>query len=247
MSNNWSKIAVASGVAAATACLFYYIFKGDDEEGDEFESYKHGYDSSTNKVDQMSRSAVLDLLNKISASQDATKNLMLSLIDDLLNDKCKDTLLDVYERALPLIPADPLETLGMTIFDLDHIVERYQHDPLVRESIIKIMNIPDSQDDNVNISVEEILDVHEFMFTQLEALVKTYKNLPNKESLDKKCITVTLQSIVSAKVEKKFGYNTASIDKAVLKNHEELSMNTQFARLTMQMQSEMSEITGIYT
>ncbi|XP_953306.1 uncharacterized protein TA10615 [Theileria annulata] len=244
---NWAKTAIASGVVAAAAVLLYYVFKNDDEEEEEYDSYKQTFNSSTmstSRVEKMTRKECFDLLKKIADSQDETKNLMATLVDDILNGRLPSKILDVYQRALPAIPNDPLESRGLTLFDLDHLVDKYQNDPSIRECILNIMNMAPTEGDDENISLDELIKVHEYMLAELGKMVSSYRKMPNKDSLDKKALTVALQALISAKVQDKFGYSYSSIDRAVIKNHTDLSMNTKFARLTMQMQSEMSEITG---
>lgn len=192
----------------------------------------------------MSKKECFELLKKIASTQDETKKLMVVLVDELLAKTLKLNMVDVYERCLPHIPVDPLESSGLTLFDLDHVVDKYQNDHSIRDCILSIMNVVPQDDDEASLPIEELIKVHEFMLSELEALVSAYKKMPHRESMDKKALTLSLQAIISAKVQEKFGYNYSLVDKSVIKNHSELSMNTKFARLTMQMQSEMSEITG---
>lgn len=243
---NWTKTAIASGVVAAAAVLLYFVFRNDEEE-EEYDSYKQTFNSSaasTSRVEKMSRKECFDLLKKIAESQDETKKLMGTLVDEVLAGKLAAKMVEVYERALPAIPPDPLEARGMTLFDLDHLVDKYQNDPAIRDCILNIMNVVPQDEEEVNVSIEQLIKVHEFMLNELGKLVSAYKKMPNKDELDKKALMLAVQALISARVQTKFGYSYLLIDKAIVKNHSELSMNTKFARLTMQMQSEMSEITG---
>ncbi|UKJ89880.2 hypothetical protein MACJ_003134 [Theileria orientalis] len=244
---NWTKTVIASGLFAATAVFLYYLFKNDDEEPEEFDSYKQSHTPpalSTTRAEKISKKECIELLKKIADSQDETKALMATVVDELLSKKLKSSLIDVYQRCCASIPPDPLESEGLTLFDLDHVVDRYQNDPAIRDSIVKIMTIVPPEDGDPVLSIEEIIRIHEFMLSELEGIVASYKSLPNRESLEKKVLTLAVQTLISSRVQQKFGYKYTLVDKSVIKNHSELSMNTRFARLNMQMQSEMSEMTG---
>lgn len=249
---SWLKTFAATGVVAAAACLVYYAFKDDEDvadQGEEEDLYKKEDGShsglSSSKVDRMTRQDCLELLSKIIISQEQTKKLMSGLVSGLLDGTCEETLEAVYELTKPDLPPDPLEAKGLSLFDLDYLVDRFQNDSTVRETIMKIMNMPLTDDlDDVELSCDEILEIHEFMLSELETMVAYYRTMPDRELFDKKSLTVAMQALISAKVQRRYGISHGKIDRAVIRNHSELTMNNKFSRLTMQMQTQMAEITG---
>ncbi|KAK2194448.1 hypothetical protein BdWA1_001711 [Babesia duncani] len=254
MKSGIKKTLFYTGAAAAAGYLLYLLFKDDQDSEDEADLYQGdlgGAPRMSNKsATTMSRKECLDLLSKIVASQDKARELMNSLVESILASNFGESLWDLYSRVLPSVPLDPLEARGLTLFDLDFLVERYQNDPAVREYIVKIMNIPqvdpNTEPSEVQVTVQEVVAIHEYMLQQLQHYIQEFRAIPNHDELDKKVVTVTLQALISAKVQEQFKITHTALDRAIIHHHGELSMNQHFTRLTMHMQSEMAEVTGLY-
>ncbi|KAK1932910.1 hypothetical protein X943_001352 [Babesia divergens] len=250
MAINYPKTLAITGAVGLVAYFIYYLLQDDDKD-EEYDIYKKDYDlpgsmAANTAVEKMSRNDVLDLLAKIAASQEKAKTLLAKLVKSIISNNFADSMEDIYNRIVKDVPVDPLKARGLTLFDLDYLVERYQSDMAVREHIMKMIHIPpaESEGDDVDIGPDEIVIVYEFMLDELQRLQAAEKPLAAQPNVNANAASLTVQAIVAAKVQNKFGYTSVQIDRAITKNQAELGMNTRFARLAMQIQSEMTEITG---
>jgi hypothetical protein len=144
-------------------------------------------------------------------------------------------------------PEDPLERYGLSMNDFDQLLSKYQSDPEVRNGIAKIMGVPDSDRGNDKTSTAKasrVVEVHCFMEEELSKVVKYFNKLNNKDSYDVKLVTLAAQAIVGAKVEERFGWTSEDIERVVLKNHEELAKDQEFAKVNQKMRQTMNELVG---
>nr|BAN65847.1 conserved hypothetical protein [Babesia bovis] len=250
MGYNYTKALAMTGAAAAAAWLVYYFLKDDNQE-DENDLFKKEYDPSdmaaaSKVVEKMTKTDVIDLLAKIAANQDKAKSLLQTLVSEIMGSDFKDTMLDVYHRVVKDVPNDPLKARGLTLFDLDYLVERYQNDPTVRSHIMAMINLPtgETPEDEHDIVPDEIVNVYKFMLKELQDIQTTQQPLTMQPNLNSNAASIAVQAIIAAKVQKKFGYTSMQIDRAITRHQAELGMNTKFARFAMQIQTEMTEITG---
>ncbi|CAE7317756.1 SGR1, partial [Symbiodinium necroappetens] len=79
---------------------------------------------------------------------------------------------------------------------------------------------------------------------EVEKLVQQFKSLKSQATYDSKTVTLTAQAMVGAKVEEKFDLTSEDIERAVVRYHEELATNKEFASVNMQMQKAMSYLMG---
>merc|ERR1719282_637765 len=99
------------------------------------------------------------------------------------------------------------------MMEFDQLLDKHQGDPHVREAIAKIMGAPSSNDGAKSweeqnrlrsITVEKIIDVHNYMLEQLEATVQQFERLPGKDKYEMKTVTIVAQAIVGSKIEARF-------------------------------------------
>lgn len=241
MANSWSRLLTITATAVGAACLLHYLLSDNPI----FASATSA--PSRNRAQDMTKAECIELLKGIVKSQEETKIVMKKLTSDLINNPLR--LEQVYTKASQMQPEDPMEQWGVTVIDLDHLIEKYQHDPIVKDYILKIMNSPGINDttlsDDVrNITISQILAIHEYMLSELESVVREFKSLQNRQTMEIKTLTIAAQAIVAAKVEEKFNLTSDQVESAVIINHAELTASHAFTRLTMQMQTEMSELIG---
>ncbi|GIX61532.1 uncharacterized protein BcabD6B2_09670 [Babesia caballi] len=250
MNFKYTKALAMTGAAAAVAWIVYYLMQDDDQE-DESDLYKKDYlasdaASSNSVVEKMTRTDVLELLAKIAASQEKAKALLKDLVREIMSNDFSETMEELYQRIVKDVPVDPLKAKGLNLFDLDYLVERYQNDPAVRTHIMQMINVPasDNKEDDVDIAPDDIVAVYEFMLGELQNLQATQPPLTAQPQVNTNAASLAVQAIIAAKVQSRFGYTSVQIDRAITKNQGELGMNTKFARLAMQIQSEMTELAG---
>ncbi|KAK1444443.1 hypothetical protein BgAZ_103490 [Babesia gibsoni] len=252
MGNNYTKTFALAGAAGLLAYFVYYLLQEDDDDRDEDDDmYKKGYDLSgtmaaNTVVESMSRADVLDLLAKIAASQEKAKSVLKTLVTRIIDNDFTESMEEIYKNILPDVPVDPLKAKGLSLFDLDYLVERHQNDMAVREHIMKMIHMPPTEEEGeqVDINPDKIVQVYEFMLEELQSLQSNENPLASQPDVNANAASLTVQAIVAAKVQTKFGYTSVQIDRAITKHQAELGMNTKFSRLAMQIQSEMTEITG---
>jgi hypothetical protein len=155
------------------------------------------------------------------------------------------TFEQVYQRVKARQPRDPLEKRGLSIQDFDAMLDTHQNDDEVKKVITEIMTAgsvkPGAQ---TPVPISDIIQVHEFMCKELQQIVEDYKKLENKDSYEKKTLTIAAQAIVASRVQKTYNYTSEQIEACVLANHEKLSQDAKFTTLSIQMQQTMGQLIG---
>lgn len=241
----WQKLLLAAGGAAGLAAVVYYLLK-EDPSGSPQLLESTDQKKSGVAVEDISKEQVRKILQEIISSQDQVKGNLKGLTQELIKEKL--TFEETYKKVKEVEPEDPLEKHGLTMMDFDQLLERHQSDPTIREAITKIMGAPNPNTCEMekvkSITVDKLIDVHNFMLTQLEKFNSDFQALPNKASYDMKTVTITAQAIVGSKIEQKFGITSDVIESAVLLHHGELAQHQRFAQINMSIQSTMAKLMG---
>ncbi|CEM32678.1 unnamed protein product [Vitrella brassicaformis CCMP3155] len=238
---------IAGGAAAAVGGLVWYLLKDDKEEVAEKEA-KDPEKKLT--VDTATKGQVVEILNEILKSQEKMKGIMKELTTSMV--KANVAFEEAYQRVKNVQPSDPLERYGLSMTDFDQLLDRYQNDPAVRESIAQIMGAggpagtsgPISQKAH-SLQKDVIIKVHQFMLQELRSIVEQFQKLGNKSSYDMRTVTIAAQALVGAKVEEKFNLTSEDIEGAVLLNHAQLAVDPEFGRINVQMQDTMTHLMGM--
>jgi len=236
-------LVLAAGGAAGVAAVVYFLLKEESDAGTLLpgEKKKAGV-----AVDEITKEQVRKILQEIINSQEQMKGYLKELTQELLKDKL--TFEQTYKKVKEVQPDDALEKYGLSMTDFDQLLEKYQSDPNVREAITKIMGAPNPNslhsEKVQSITVEKIIDVHEFMLAQLKKLNEDFQALPNKSSYDQKTVTITAQAIVGSTIEQKFGLTSEDIESAVHQHHTELLRHQQFASININIQHTMTKLIG---
>lgn len=242
------------GAAAAGGAVLYYLMKESDSEdkgspATNTSARATGTSSvaasnSKPNVEDIKKETVQRILEDIIKSQEQMKVHMKALTKELLTKQLNFD--QIYQRVREVQPKDPLEDHGLSMCQFDSILDRYQSDPTIRESIAKIMGAPDpsnaATDKVQSITVQKIIEVHTFMHEELSKLVDHVQALPQKDDLDMKTVTIAAQAIVGSKMEEKFSITSEEIEMAVLQYHTMLATDQNFAQLNMQIQNTMSKL-----
>ncbi|CDR96785.1 hypothetical protein, conserved [Babesia bigemina] len=239
------------GAAAALAYVVYYFIKeANDEEEEEGDLYKGESRTILSKpsanLEGMTRMDVLNLLKKIMQSQEKAKTMLRSLVQEIIDNDFSETVDGLYRRIVNDVPVDPLKSKGLTLLDLDYLVERYQGDYEIRTQIIEMISQPaaEQEEDDVDIPSEVVISIYEYMLAELQGLQTRQQPMTTLPDLNVSAASLAVQAIIAAKVQKKFGYTPVQVDRSVTRNQAELGMSNKFARLAIQIQSEMTDLTG---
>jgi hypothetical protein len=229
------KVAIATGVTLAVAALATYLFRKES-----------GKSASSKKVlsaDEISKAQLLRILEEIHVAHEkmrlVTKKLSAAILASKLNFE------QTYQRVIESQPEDPLEKYGLSMMDFDRLLEREQYDPEVRESLSKLMASPEpaSLDSTKDLSLAQVLEIHRFILTELQTIVKDVSSLSG--SYDSKTVMIAAQAIVGAHVEGKFGASGDDVEVATSKLSMPLSGNAEFNSLNLQIQQVMTELMTI--
>jgi hypothetical protein len=232
MGFDWGKIVLVAGGTAAVGALVYYLLR-DEAAGTE----------GGKSAGEMTKEDLLKLLHEIVESQSDMSNLMKEVTDVVMKESL--TFEQVYERVKSRQPRDPLEKRGLSIQDFDRLLDEHQNDTEIKTVIAEIMTAGNVKPGAANpVPIGDIIKVHEFMCTELQEIVKEYKKLDNKDSYEKKTLTIAAQAVVASRVQKNYGYTSEQIEACVLTNHELLSQDSHFTSLSVQMQQTMGQLLG---
>jgi len=243
---NWKKLLVAAGGAAAVGAVAYYLLKADAGASKQASSDVAGKAQGGVKVDEVTKEQVQQILQEIIRSQEQMKGYMKTLTAELVKEQL--SFEQTYNKVKEVKPDDPLEKYGLSMMDFDQLLDVHQSDPKVRDAIAKIMGAPDpssgASERVRSITVPVIIDVHTFMLEQLEQLNSDFQALPNQASFDMKTVTITAQAIVGSKIEQKFGISSEDIESAVLTYHTTLATHQEFASINIKIQHTMTKLMG---
>ncbi|KAF4684751.1 hypothetical protein FOZ60_007352 [Perkinsus olseni] len=257
-----TKVLIGAGVAAVAGVGLYYLFREDQDAAtttskDEQQQQASGTTTTTTAaakvdIDKISKAQVLEIMKAILASQDEMKQTMKVLTRDLAAAQAKgDTealqFQNVYKKVQAVQPKDPLETYGLSMMEFDQLLDREQNDPQIRECIVEIMGgkIPEGgAQPTKQLSVKQIISIHEFMLQQLDRIVTEFSAMPEsvRVNFDMKTVTIAAQAIVGSAVENKFSVSSDDIESAVMLNHAQLSVSQQFANINIKMQETMTKL-----
>eukprot|EP00927_Polykrikos_kofoidii_P075381 TRINITY_DN71566_c0_g1_i1.p1 TRINITY_DN71566_c0_g1~~TRINITY_DN71566_c0_g1_i1.p1 ORF type:complete len:252 (-),score=60.03 TRINITY_DN71566_c0_g1_i1:211-966(-) len=244
----WKKAILFAGGAAGACAVLYYLLKVDSSSSARVVVDRELKDAANvdAKVDTISREQVQQILNEIIQSQAHIKSFMKELTKDLLSTSL--SFEETYRRVKEAQPRDPLEKYGLSMMDFDQLLDKHQSDPAVRSAIANLMGAPNLESVNSkrvqDISVKEILDIHQFMLEELEHLVKYFEGVSDKRSYDFRTLTIAAQAIVASKVEARFKVTSEDIETAVLMHHGELVTNEDFSNANMRIQQTMGKLKG---
>jgi len=248
---DWKKLLLAAGGTAGVCALVYYLLRKEDagerstrslDEDEKRKDVKRGKP----RVEEITKEQVQQVLQEIIQSQDQMKTYMKDLTKELSSKQM--TFEQTYQRVKEVQPNDPLEKYSLSMMDFDQLLDKHQSDPAVRDAIAKIMGVPPPfgtvSGKVQTITVQKILDVHQFMLEELDKLVKYFQDVSNKGSYDMKTVTIAAQAIIGSKVEQKFGVTSEDIESAVQMHHTVLATDREFEQINVKLQHTMGMLMG---
>lgn len=235
MKTEWKQMLLIAGGAAATGVALYYLLREDGADRRERES-----DPKKLTKNEATKEQVLMVLRDILTTQEKMKGLMKKFTQKFVEEDC------TFEEACTMVskqhPEDPLRRYGLSMTDFDGLLDKFQQDPEVKDSVLSIMgsaSAPTPTPQAYQISKERLIEVHEFMRDELQNLAGEAGSWPK---VDNKVLTLAAQAYVGAKVQKKFGLTGEDIEGAVLLNHKELASNAAFTLVNMAIQKTMNDL-----
>eukprot|EP00920_Eleutheroschizon_duboscqi_P032563 GHVT01078601.1.p1 GENE.GHVT01078601.1~~GHVT01078601.1.p1 ORF type:complete len:244 (+),score=51.10 GHVT01078601.1:264-995(+) len=235
----WRQALLIAGGGIAAAGVLYYLLRDDGGAADE------GKEEGTGKkldIAKFNQKEVLEILKAIQSSQDKMKDIMKDLIKEILEKKLDFEA--TYRRVLEVQPRDPLEEYGLHMDEFDQLLEKFQHEPNVRDAIVTIMGHQPSTPPTVSISKDKVLEVHEFMQKELKKLVVQFQQQSDTSHYEMKNVTIAAQALVGARVQETFAYSSEDMEGAVMLHHRELSVDPRFSSINVEIQGTMTQLMG---
>jgi len=240
-----AKLLLAAGGAAGVAAVMFCLLK-DEVPASAGKATSASIASRPVKAADMSKAQLLVVLRDITSSQDAMRVQMKTLTKEL---RGKQTSFDeTYKRVKAVQPDDPLERHGLTMIDLDSLIQKHQNDPQVMNGVQAIMGDPSANaqpgaNPGKVADVKTLVGVHKSMLQELEKVTSmVLGDSSNKSKYDMKTVTLAAQAVVGAKLEESWGLTSEDIERAVIANHEELTVNEEFAAININVQACMQKL-----
>lgn len=241
-----SKIAIGATLAAASVGAAYYLFRKEesavvaksDAKVSEGQKSLLKLDAKKVTIEQL-----LSMMDKIIESQNAMKGVMKGISEEITVNNLSFT--QAYELVGKKQPVDPMEELGISMSDFDQLLDKYQEDPRVLDSIARIMGPSEedmADDDGKILTVKELVAIHQFMLDELMQISAEVKK--GQTLTDARTTTATAQVLVGARVESKFKVSSPAVERSVMVHQNQLATNHQFATINMMMQQAMTELMG---
>jgi hypothetical protein len=241
-----TKVAICATAAVASAGVLYYLFRKDEvavaASGSEVSASEVKNQMQKLNPANVTVEDLLVIMDKITASQNAMKGVLKGITDQI---KSADLdFIGAYNLVKERQPADPMEELGLDMDAFDQLLDKYQEDSRVLDSISRIMGPSEDDmaaDDGRILSVQELIDIHRFMLEQLKQIATQMKAFP---SADPRTATATAQVLVGARVEKDYKITSTAVERSVMVHQNQLAGNHEFATINMLMQQAMTELMG---
>ena len=246
-SYKWKTLLAVGGGATALIALVYYLRKhwSDIDTGEVAEETDTEETNIINPA-TATKDDVLKVLVRVIESQDQMKLVMKDLVQLLLREPL--TFEQVYEKVKAVQPADPLEETRLTMQDFDHLLSVYQSDPEISTAIAKIMgmsnNISNDCGKAQTLQCDTIINIHKFMVKEIKSLIEELHSSPDTSKYDMKTVTIAIQAMVGARVEKEYDVTSEELELAVILQHQALSSSPDFACINLEMQSTISSLMG---
>ena len=241
-----SKIVIGSAVVAASVGAVYYLFRKEEViVTEETDKRITPASKALQKIDakKVTVEQLISMMDKIIESQNAMKSVMKRISEEITDSNL--SFIQAYELVQKKQPVDPMEELGISMSDFDELLDKYQEDPRVLDSIARIMGPSEEDlagDDGKILSVKELVDIHQYMLDELMQISAEVKK--SKTSTDARTTTATAQVLVGARVESKFKVTSPAVERSVMVHQNQLATNHQFATINMMMQQAMAELMG---
>ena len=241
-----SKLAVGGVVVAASVGAAYYLFRKEETiaivESDANVAQPR---KTSEKIDakKVTIDELISMMDRIIESQNAMKGVMKGISEEITEKNL--SFGDAYALVQKKQPVDPMEELGISMSEFDELLDKYQEDPRVLDSISRIMGPSEddlASDDGKILSVKELVDIHQFMLDELMQISGEVKK--SKTTTDARTTTATAQVLVGARVEAKFKISSPAVERSVMVHQNQLATNHQFATINMMMQQAMTELMG---
>ena len=241
-----SKVAIGASLALATAGAVYVLFRKEEQVPAQVSEAAtcDSKDTVVVKVDasKITVEQLLSIMDKIIESQNVMKGVMKRITDEITSGDL--SFVQAYERVKELQPNDPMEQTGLTMNEFDELLDKYQEDPRILDSIARIMGPSEedmADDDGKILTVKELIDIHQYMLDELRGITEEVKG---GIKFDPRTLTVTAQVLVGAKVEKKFKVGSPAVERSVMTHQAQLATDHKFATINMMMQQAMTELMG---
>ncbi|KAH8739655.1 apicomplexa specific secreted protein [Cryptosporidium ryanae] len=235
--------------------------EGEDGGGVGVIENNHGLvaESINKSLENYTKEDMLQILDEILESQDHLRSVMRILTKEFI-DKPPASFQECYKKVRSASPQDPLDKRKISLSDFDRLVERFYTDDKVSSTIEKIMGLNGSVSSGngvascnndvrilekvENISNKQLININEFMLTELKEFVGQYSSVSDKHIYDVKTLTIAAQVWVGSKVEKQFNLNSDEIETAMLIRSQSLKDDPDFGRISFQMQATMEQLIG---
>eukprot|EP00915_Cephaloidophora_sp_WS-2016_P012029 GHVH01017494.1.p1 GENE.GHVH01017494.1~~GHVH01017494.1.p1 ORF type:complete len:270 (-),score=45.68 GHVH01017494.1:70-879(-) len=200
-------------------------------------------EGGTQRVENIKLDEVVKILNNIRTIQKETQTFLKDLVIQLSVEP--KSLAEVYEIVERDTPADPLASDGISMKAFDDILTRFENEPTVNALIESIMSndITPSCDTDRELSTEKIIEIHQFMHSELVKLVQEAKAIAaSGKKQDSRYATMASQAVVGSKVLKNYGVEPQDVEACLMTKYSVLQYNHEFLKVSVQMQAAMGEL-----
>lgn len=242
---DWQKALLMAGGAAGIAAVLYYLLKDDPEAERQLGLGAEGGEKAPGGAAKGdSKAEVLEILQDMVASQEVMKSRQKVLAKELSESPI--SVKELYDRVKEGQPNDPLEQRGLSMADLDRMLQAHHTDPGVMAAMQRLMGGPDPTKGGLSeaakgITTEKITEIHHFMLEELQKFVNDFKRLGNLKAYDVKTATMASQAMLDAKITAKFGIASEDMEQSIMLNQQKLAQNESFVTAHMRIQQTMEQ------
>lgn len=191
-------------------------------------------------VETATLAQVVSLLEDMIKNQEELKLVVEKITEEFLKAGKPVTFATAMKRIKESAPKDPLEARGISLSELDRMLEKYQTAPQVRDAVAKMM-ASEPTGTTSEMTHDQIIEVHVRMAQELREIVAEVRK-SNIAKMEPKMVTVAAQLLVSVQVQKELKFTPQDVEVAVAQNHRQLAASEKFANVNREIQDLLARL-----
>lgn len=231
-------VLAAAGVGACGVAACLWFEQQRRQQQDVCDSDIGGVDLSAMRDEEM-----VEILEEIAEAQRAMRQRTRALASEI----DQASFEQVYDKLLSMqsTEKEPLAKRGLKPEDLDVLLSRFATDQRVRQAMAKITACNSLEGNAMEQSptAEKVVDVYSFILRELQSIRSEMNSLASEaKKYDSELVNTTVEALVSAKVENKFGFSPEALTEHTRILRTNLEGNGKFQKVNGEIQEVMAKI-----
>lgn len=201
----------------------------------------------------LNKEEIVDLLNALDRHTPATRDIA-KLAQKIVQDGAKRMdFLAASKKVKELnLPIDPFEQYNLSEARFQETLMKFQEDEevmMLAEKVLPKMHNPPAGDGSMSrkdLSLDDVIAVHDTMVTTLSHVLQEFQSLTKsvRHTFSPKQCETTAELLVSIAVERKYGFVSDDVERALAMYEQQLSQRPEFAQASNILTGIMAQLAG---